>query len=235
MPGEDPGTSVSAAVVARGTHRLAAITTTGAWPDDAGGRNKWTLAYADTALARIYGEPPRIMAATVNGDNDTVTIDTDAGLRPDVEYEISALFDDPTKEAIYGQPVSVTGLRASRPPRDRGEGRLLDIDAPLIRPEGRGGDYQVGPGGDRKLTGGVATVSKAILHQLLRDASPLRWKSMRPADLQTEERRLSRAALAIPYVQTASVSITFPDADAPFVTVTARTDFGDVDAGQAVS
>lgn len=223
--------TIDATIAVRGTHRVLVLGSA-TFPAPALDRAAWTLDYDDADLARIYGPPPTVMRVTAPEDGQAL-VETDCALLPDVAYDLSVTFSAGGYTGLTGQPVSFTGVRTSRPARPQAEAALLDIDAPLIRPGGAGGDYRIGASGDRALAGGKATVERAIWHAVFKDASPLRWKALRPLRLQEEERRLARIVAAIPYVQQAHVQITFGD-DHALVVIRARTDFGDVDTTRAV-
>lgn len=210
-------------IAVRGTHKLHVYGAT--WPDEAVDFEGWTLTYTDPGLASIYGEPPKVVAVTLSESNTQATLDLDIGTIPDISYTLDGPDFDGGNTV---QATAFTGIRTSVPARGDQAGVLLDIDAPLLRPDG----YALTDAGDRRLSGGLATVRKAIWHQLLKDDAPIRWKEARPGALRDEERRLQRVVEAVPYVREAHVLLTFDD-DHAIINVKARTDFGELDTSKA--
>ena len=231
MSGITQGTAPK--VVPRGTHALHCYGGA-SWNISATEADNWSLAYDDVTLARVYGGAPSVSSVSwVSTAPDEASIATDSALIPDVAYTLTAA---PYAGNTAPPPgADFAALRPSVPVRPELSGVLLDVDAPLLRPDGsRGGDYRLNAAGDRALSGGRATVEKAIFHAVLRDASPLRLKAPRPTDIAAEERRLRAIVEAIPYIRSAGALLTF-GSDMMTITITAQTDFGVVSAVQEVS
>jgi hypothetical protein len=222
-------------VVRRGTHLLRVIAddTFGDTPED------WSLAYDDAGLLRVYGDPPRVVDitdATPAGKGGALWYDlkVDIAILPDVSFVLTApAFAGGTSPSPDSR--TFVGMRTSRAPATELEGEFLDVDAPLLRPDGPGGDYRVVDGGDRKVSGGLATVEKAVWWALLRDDAEVRVKSPRATDLDTTQARLTELVEAVPNVQGAHVLVLFDaDTDHARVKVHASTSFGRLDTERKV-
>lgn len=201
---------------------------------------RWHLAYADPDLDVAFGSPPLValveLLSTSTGESRVVF---DATLLPDVSYVLST---DALLSSYEGEFV---GPRRSRRPEVQDATLpLADIDAPLVRPGGKGGDYTRAANADLAISGGLATVEKLIWHRLFTPlgsldwapgyGSTLRFKEMAPRDLRAEEARLRRLVEGVPGVRRASVSVLFRD-DHAVVSVRAQTDFGELDRERRVS
>lgn len=194
---------------------------------------RWSLAYEDPDLEALFGAPPLValvnLLSSVTGESQVFF---DAVLLPDVDYVLTT--------DVLGSERSTTfrGPRRERRP-DPQDGALLfaDIDAPLVRADGPGGDYTRSGAADFAISGGRATVEKLIWHRLFTPRGSLDWapgygsslrlKEMAPRDLRAEETRLRRLVEDVPGVSRATVSVLFRD-DHAVVQVRAVTDFGEL-------
>lgn len=200
----------------------------------------WTLAYADEDMEAIFGAPPMVAEVelvSIGTDAESRVV-FDAILQPDVEYVL-------TTTAFTGTyTTTFTGPRRSRRPEViDGTLPLADIDAPLVRANGRGGDYTRGANADFAVSGGLTTVEKLIWHRLFTPLGSLDWapgygsglrlKEMAPRDLRSEEARLRTLVEGVPGVRRAVVSILFRD-DHAVVSVRAQTQFGELESERRV-
>lgn len=212
------------------------------WDHEVEALTHWSLTYTSADDLADFGEPP--LVALIEMSNDATgesVLWLDAQLLPDVAYTLTT--------TAFGEAasVSIVGPRASR--RDVSSddvAPLLDIDSPLIRPSGRGGDYTRTANSDLALTGGLATIERLIWHRIFtrrgeldwapEHGSELRLKDLRPRDLRTAENRLRRLIEECPGVSSATVGFLFePDADHAVISVRAVTDFGDLTTKRPVA
>lgn len=220
-----------------GTHQVQIDLTNGYFDGDNADPDTWTITGVTTAplVATVT-----LSQSSVQG-SDTVysvaTLHTDRPLLEHVTYTIT------TATAIYNDltisDVVIPGIRSSylvgpgAPPG----APLRDFSAPLVRADGApGGFYDHGDDGDYELTGGVATILKAVWAVLLTGRGELSWspefgsaarlKRLAPADKALEAKRLRAQVLAIPYVTDATVTLEIKT-NAAWISVSVRTDFGD--------
>ena len=190
--------------------------------------SNWRLTYDAPNAEDIWGSPPLIAQSTLvapfTGEHVLVL---DATLPPTAATTLT-----PDRQsfpaASFVVPISHTMLPSA--------GDLLDdIDAPWVRPGGRGGDYTRTHQGDYLRAGGRATIEKLIWTQLLTPQGAWDWapnvgtvlglKALEPAQLRAEERRIARLLSDIPGISSASATLRFQD-DHAVIALRAQTDFG---------
>jgi hypothetical protein len=167
----------------------------------------------------ISPSPPLIAAADVEDDETGVLIYFDRRLSFGVTYTLTLLTGlvDPWIPA-GAQATFTAGKRAKIVSGELAG--LLDIDAPIVRRDGRpGGVYSIGEDGDYKMSGGAATIIKLAWDAVLTVRGELsydpthgsRLRHKRPAALgvgtAAHEREIVEALEAVPYVDTAKVRI----------------------------
>lgn len=199
--------------------------------------DQWRLVYVDSSMAALFGDPPLVaFVRLMDIYSGTSSILLDANLLPDIAYRLDA-------HAFETQTTFKGPRRARADERRTSELPLADIDAPLIRAGGRGGDYTRRGGADLAITGGLATVEKLIWHRLFTPIGTFDWnpgygsstrlKELRPSSLRAEEARLRALVEDVPGVVSAVVSILFNDGHA-LIRVRAETDFGTLDSSRPV-
>lgn len=213
--------SITVEIIVRGSQLLVAHGSD--WGVSASDPAEWLIAYDDPEMEAVYGEPPAVGRVTLNEALDRAVLVTDAPFMPAVAYVLTP----PPFYASAADPATFLGPRHAGPVDGGGSDRLVDVAAPVIRDGAMGGDYRLGADGDRELAGGLATITKALWHVLLRDASALRWKGLAPVRVMAEERRLSLAAATVINVRSAEVFLR-QDGDHTRVTLRAETDLGPI-------
>lgn len=211
------------------------------WTSEVEALAHWTVSYVSAAVADIYGSPPLVaevhLLDAVLGE---VRILFDAQMVPDVAYEVTT--------TAFGEALALEVVGPRHPRRDSQLSAvepLLDIDVPLVRPTGRGGDYTRNARSDLALSGGLASIERLIWHRVFTVRGELDWapehgtvlrlKELRPRALREEEARLRRLVEEVLGVISAQVTITFePRSDHAYIAIRAETKFGLLQTQRAV-
>jgi hypothetical protein len=224
--------TVPAHVWPLGDHTLGAWPTT-SWRDEAQAPENWSLAFQTPSDEEVFGEPPRVVAVTVREDG-VLALDIDAQLRPGIVMVLTGdqvITTGDVSESVAGPYPRLLHTAPTVPP-------LLDIDAPLIPPNG----IRLTASGDYALAAELVTVEKMLWAAILTPAGSLDWdpgfggaiemKRLRPADLVETRRRIEQLARAVPYVVSAKVQILFEN-DEAVIAIDAETQFGHLETTHA--